>query len=261
MSNTQRATPMYSPAIMNSSYESVKVGAALEAMHEKASIIQDVERFWLPSIMRRFDSVNVDDLFPSWLHILMPSSLDEETTPPQWAASPLAPTAADNVSKHGTLESCEEVPSQENMLEQWDNVLRDNRSIFKKTAKIHAIEATANGSLTVVEGASEVSKPFEKGDYILCGPKGDRYTMRALDFAVRYDCNRPQAATNAELAEEGFQLYQATNRIWALKLTVEQVETYFPALSFIARQVPSFSHAMCAVNVLTNPRFAVGGRR
>ena len=62
--------------------------------------------------------------------------------------------------------------------------------------------------------------------------------MRALDFSIRYDCKKPRPATDLKLAEEGFLQYnpgsRAMNRIWAMRLTTEQIETSFPASQFIA---------------------------
>ena len=228
---------------MNSAYETVKRSATLEAMHEKASIIQDVERFWLPVLTKRFSSINLDELFPSWLHLLTPTSLDDQAESqergssggpgqggvyanPEMAAQQrrlydasasvrLAMRlgtggllgAADGPSQQQPserhVESCEDVPSQEAVLEQWDDILRDDLStVYKKTAQIHAIETVENGALTILEGSTEIKKNYEKGDYIVCGSEGDRYTMRALDFAVRYDRNRPRPASNPALANE-----------------------------------------------------------
>ena len=159
-------------------------------------------------------------------------------------------------------DDAEEVPSQIAVLKVWSSVLRRDGAIFKKATKVHAMRASDHGTLdTIVDGAIESRSEYEIGDVIIANPEGERYTMSWVEFAARYDVSSPAPASDGSLADEGFQLYQATNQILALKLTAEQVEAYFPALSFVARQVPSFSHAMCPVNVLTNPRFAVGGRR
>jgi hypothetical protein len=237
--------------------------AALDAMYEKASIIQDVERFLLPALLKLLN-IKAEELFPIWLHLLIPASLlaaldeskDEQshsgtrtanTPTPSLAmgggqASPEVPQAgalpvAENAKTGDML--AEDVPSQEMMLETWDDVLRDaSTTVYKKTAKIHALEAKDNGILTVMQGPIETQKTYEQGDFILCGADGERYTTRGLDFAARYDSNKPQAATDSALAAEGFHLYgpnaKATNRIWALSLTSEQVKTYVPAGQFLA---------------------------
>ena len=60
-------------AIMNSAYESVRITATLEVMHEKASIIQDAERFFLPTVLKR-SKIDPAEMFPRWLHVLVPRS-------------------------------------------------------------------------------------------------------------------------------------------------------------------------------------------
>lgn len=61
-------------AIMNSAYEAVRITATLEVMHEKAAIIHETERFWLPALLRRWN-IDQDDLFPKWLHLLVPAAI------------------------------------------------------------------------------------------------------------------------------------------------------------------------------------------
>ena len=189
-------------AIMNSAYENVKKQAALEAMYEKASIIQDVERFWLPAIMRQTDS---EDLFPTWLHLLIPTSLvasfedqsdknfrlaarengaaqepvvSEHANPEGTSVPPRAGLSATETAANTVSRETGELPTQEAVLEKWDDVLRsDSTDVFKKTAKVHALEATANGSLVVIQGEIETKKVYEKGDFIVCGPSGERQVM------------------------------------------------------------------------------------
>ena len=60
-------------AIMNSAYESVKLVATLEVMQEKAMIILDIERLWLPLIISRL-RIDPTSLFPRWLHLLVPAT-------------------------------------------------------------------------------------------------------------------------------------------------------------------------------------------
>ena len=58
--------------------------------------------------------------------------------------------------------------------------------------------------------------------------------MSALDFSMRYDCTEPEPARTAALSEEGFQLYLAKGKIWARKLTHDDIASKFPAKKFIA---------------------------
>jgi hypothetical protein len=60
-------------AIMNSAYESVRHVARLEVMQEKAMIILDIERLWLPMLIKWF-GIDSEVLFPRWLHLLVPAS-------------------------------------------------------------------------------------------------------------------------------------------------------------------------------------------
>ena len=74
--------------------------------------------------------------------------------------------------------------------------------------------AVAAGSVeTVVNGVSEASRRYEKGDFIVCGSRGGRYPMKAAAFAARYAQDRPQPATNAVLGAEGFRLYTPTGKV------------------------------------------------
>ena len=63
-------------AIMGSSYEKVHAVAELEVAREKSLIILDIERFLLPVYIKWFKK-DVDELFPRWLHVLVPVSMIE----------------------------------------------------------------------------------------------------------------------------------------------------------------------------------------
>ena len=132
-------------------------------------------------------------------------------------------------------EDAENVPSQEKVLAVWNELLHRDGAVYKKSTKINAMEALDNGVLeTNVGGSIETRSQYEMGDMIMCGPEGERYTMKAADFAVRYDRSKPEPASDPVLAAEGFQMFQATNQIWALAVSTQQVEKYFPAQQFIA---------------------------
>ena len=63
-------------AIMGSSYEKVHHSAELEVLREKSLIILDIERFLLPVYIKWFKK-DVEELFPRWLHVLVPVSMIE----------------------------------------------------------------------------------------------------------------------------------------------------------------------------------------
>ena len=63
-------------AIMGSSYEKVHHSAELEVLREKSLIILDIERFLLPLYIKWFKK-DVEELFPRWLHVLVPVSMIE----------------------------------------------------------------------------------------------------------------------------------------------------------------------------------------
>ena len=142
---------------------------------------------------------------------------------------------ANTYSRDGALVSeDDDVPSQKLVLDAWGAVLRAG-GVYRKTASVHAMEAYDDGEIeTIVNGAIETRKAYQVGDVIICGPTGERYTMQPDDFAKRYDIKHPRLASDAALVEEGFQMFQATNRIWALALTAAQVKKSFPSGNFMA---------------------------
>ena len=64
-------------AIMSSVYESVERVAEFEADYEKGLSILDIERLTLPVIVNWF-GLDIDELFPKWLHLLMPAGMIED---------------------------------------------------------------------------------------------------------------------------------------------------------------------------------------
>lgn len=61
-------------AIMNSAFEEVKAKAKLEVLHQKANIISNMEKMWLPSLINwgYLDTPALKRLYPKWLHVLVP---------------------------------------------------------------------------------------------------------------------------------------------------------------------------------------------
>ena len=61
-------------AIMNSAYEDVKVASSLEVLYQKANIISSMEKLWLPLLIQwgSLDKESLAELYPKWLHILVP---------------------------------------------------------------------------------------------------------------------------------------------------------------------------------------------
>jgi len=60
-------------AMMNAAFEKVRRVAQLEALHERAKIIIEIEMLWLPWIETFTGRDMVDRNFPAWLHILVPA--------------------------------------------------------------------------------------------------------------------------------------------------------------------------------------------
>jgi hypothetical protein len=127
------------------------------------------------------------------------------------------------------------VPSQAETLAQWQGALRHDGGVYCKTARMHAKLATADGVLeTVINGVVETSKKYNRDDFIMHGTEGERYTMSAVDFTGRYEHSSPEPATDPKLAEEGFQLYRSTGKVWARQLSADEVSMRFPMGEFIA---------------------------
>ena len=137
--------------------------------------------------------------------------------------------------KAGVTKEALVIPTQADVLKQWASTLQRDKGVYCKTSKMHAKLALDNGVLkTVVDGVVETEKSYEKGDFIMHGTEGERYTMSAIDFSVRYERARPEPASTRALVEEGFQQYTPTGKIWAHMITKEEISTHFPAGQFIA---------------------------
>ena len=122
------------------------------------------------------------------------------------------------------------IPSQEDVLDRWETVLRREGLVYCKIVRVHAKLMREAGSIsTIVDDAIENTSTYNKGDYIVSGSRGGQYAMKPSMFESRYDSTRPGHANDAKLAKDGFKLYQATGKVWAHELTVDEVEAHFPA--------------------------------
>ena len=110
----------------------------------------------------------------------------------------------------------------------WESKLKASGAVYRKTAIVHARLAKEDG---IIE-TGVTHQPCAKGDYIMIGSRGTRYSMLAVDFSARYDHSKSQPASDPELAREGFSLYLPIGMIWAHEITVEEVQRFFPIGKF-----------------------------
>ena len=128
------------------------------------------------------------------------------------------------------------IPSQVETLAHWNNKIKNSGSVYRKTAKMHAKVAQEDGFLeTIVDGIVETRKSYAKGDYIIIGSRGGRYSMRPVEFSARYDRSNSQPASDLMLAREGFSLYLPTGMIWARKVSEEEMQSFFPIGKFAGK--------------------------
>ena len=128
------------------------------------------------------------------------------------------------------------IPSQAETLAHWEHKIKTSGAVYHKTASIHARLADEHGSIaTIVDGVIEEKKAYAKGDYILVGSRGGRYSMRAVDFSARYDYSNSQPASDPVLAREGFSLYLPTGMVWARQVSAEEVHSFFPIGKFSSK--------------------------
>ena len=126
--------------------------------------------------------------------------------------------------------------SQAATFAQWDLKIREEGQVYHKIGQVSAKIAPEEGVLdTVVNGSVEARKAFKKGDYIVCGSRGGRYSMTPSVFSERYDDAHPTECSDRALNRAGFKSYQAIGKIWAKRLTIAEVGEYFPARRFIGR--------------------------
>ena len=132
-------------------------------------------------------------------------------------------------NEHGDAASGR-VPSQEDVLERWETVLRQEGLVCSKSIPVHAKLMREDGVIsTIVDDVIEDTSTYNKGDYIISGSRGGQYAMEPSRFESRYDHTRSEQANDAKLAKDGFKLYQSTGKVWAHELTVDEVEAHFPA--------------------------------
>jgi hypothetical protein len=128
------------------------------------------------------------------------------------------------------------LPTQAETLKAWGGRLKIEGNIYSKHKKVHAMLAQENGVLdTVVNGMVQARKTYSEGDYIMCGSRGGRYPMSAVDFSARYNVDGPEPASDQALAAESFFLYPPTGKIWALEVAADEAVRYFPAGHFIGK--------------------------
>ena len=89
-----------------------------------------------------------------------------------------------------------------------------------------ACDAFAHDQAEVNRIVNERAKTYKKGDFIVHDSWGDRYGMTASDFSMTFELS-PKPARNEILAQENFQLFRQTGRIWALELSSEDVAKHF----------------------------------
>ena len=125
-------------------------------------------------------------------------------------------------------------PSQSDVLATWGATLKAS-TVYRKVTPTLAKVATESGvQETVVKGEVETSRRYEKGEYIIQGPLGERYTVAAATFEARYDTAASCPADDEALSGEGFRTYLPIGKIWAHELTAAECAEYFPAGAFIA---------------------------
>ena len=128
------------------------------------------------------------------------------------------------------------IPSQEQAFSRWGARVEQEGLIYYKTAKVHARVAMNEGVCeTIVNGVVEKKTPYRQGDFIMVGSRGSRgrYPMKAMDFAARYAFGLPEPAELPDLAEEGFQLYSPSGRVFALQISTDEVASHFPKGAFV----------------------------
>ena len=104
--------------------------------------------------------------------------------------------------------------SQPEVLKQWRFLLHREAQVYSKTAKVLAKLMTSDGIIeSIVDGNVEDERPYERGDYIMIGSKGNRYPMQKEQFSNRYDTLRPKPASDPILAKAGFKSFRAIGKV------------------------------------------------
>ena len=126
-------------------------------------------------------------------------------------------------------EIVEVVPSQAQVVAYWEPTLCERGQVYCKITGMHA-KLADDAALK-----ASLGEGYEAGDYIVVGSTGNQYPMKALAFAARYMQSHPEAATDPALAAEGFRLFRPKGKIWALELSDEEVESFFPSGQFMGK--------------------------
>lgn len=112
----------------------------------------------------------------------------------------------------------------------WEKKLGESGHVYRKTVKVYAKEAEADGVLeTVVDDVIEARKNYTKGDYIMCSTRGGRFPMPRSEFHASYAHVDPEPSEDSSLADEGFLQYLTKGtKILALPISETDIEIYFP---------------------------------
>ena len=103
---------------------------------------------------------------------------------------------------------------QADVLRKWGILLQRENQVYFKTTKLHAKRATEDGAIKMIkDGVGHSRKKYNKGDYIVCGSRGQKYPMDAAQFSARYDTTRSRPASDRVLASAGFKLFSATGKV------------------------------------------------
>ena len=115
--------------------------------------------------------------------------------------------------------------SHANVLARWQTTLQVHGGLYCKRAKVHAKLLSRQDATTdkdSVEGMFSVLFQSE------------RFALDPLSFAVRFDRARPEPTEDAALEKEGYQVYAQLGKVWACKLTNEDVLN-FPSKCFVGK--------------------------
>lgn len=140
-------------------------------------------------------------------------------------------------ANNGDMSADNNILSQADAMQRWEATLRHESQIFSKISKIHAKVAIEDGVIETVARNSDIERheSYRKGDYIVCGSHNQKYHMEPHIFATRYEIKTPEPASDAKLAKTGFKLFNATGKVWAHKVSPEEVTTNFPAHQFFGK--------------------------
>ena len=146
-------------------------------------------------------------------------------------------------AERGQASLAEYIPTQGDVLRQWERKLQNEGLVYIQTVKMHA-KRTALGD-------SQGEDPNEHDSFILCDNMGNRSRLRSSDFHARYQTARPLPAIDTSLGAEGFQLFSPTPKVWAHELSTQDVETHFRRGCFYDKYGETV--LVCATDILVIP--------